>query len=88
MSPEEDELLEARVRLSGMTKQDYIIHRLQEKEIVVVGNPRVYKALRNQMEQIYVELQRIEAGQLMDDDLLEVIKLVAVTLNGMKEEMQ
>jgi hypothetical protein len=88
MSPEEDELLEARVRLSGMTKQDYIIHRLQEKEIVVVGNPRVYKALRNQMEQIYVELQRIEAGQLMDDDLLEVIELVAVTLNGMKEEMQ
>jgi hypothetical protein len=71
-----------------MTKQDYIIHRLQEKEIVVVGNPRVYKALRNQMEQIYVELQRIEAGQLMDDDLLEVIELVAVTLNGMKEEMQ
>jgi hypothetical protein len=88
MSPEEDELLEARVRLSGMTKQDYIIHRLQEKEIVVVGNPRVYKALRNQMEQIYVELQRIEAGRLMDDDLLEVIELVAVTLNGMKEEMQ
>jgi hypothetical protein len=40
------------------------------------------------MEQIYVELQRIEAGQLMDNDLLEVIELVAVTLNGMKEEMQ
>jgi hypothetical protein len=88
MSPEEDELLEARVRLSGMTKQDYIIHRLQEKEIVVVGNPRVYKALKNELAKVLEELQRIEAGQLMDDDLLEVIELVAVTLNGMKEEMQ
>jgi hypothetical protein len=88
MSPEEDELLEAAVRLSGLTKQDYIIRRLQEKEIVVVGNPRVYKALKNELAKVLEELQRIEAGQLMDDDLLEVIELVAVTLNGMKEEMQ
>ena len=42
MSPEEDELLETAVRLSGLTKQDYIIRRLQEKEVVVTGNPRVY----------------------------------------------
>lgn len=81
-------MLEARVRLTGMTKQDYIISRLQEKEIVVIGNPRVYKALRNQMEQIYEELQRIEAGRHMDADLLEVISMVAVTLNGMKEEVE
>ena len=32
VSPEEDEQLEAAVRLSGLTKQDYIIRRLQEKE--------------------------------------------------------
>lgn len=42
MSPEEDELLETAVRLSGLTKQDYIIRRLQEKEVTVTGNPRVY----------------------------------------------
>jgi uncharacterized protein (DUF1778 family) len=88
VSPEEDEQIEAAVRLSGLTKQDYIIRRLQEKEIVVVGNPRVYKALKNELAKVLEELQRIEAGQLMDDDLLEVIELVAVTLNGMKEEMQ
>ena len=46
VSPEEDEQLEIAVRLSGLTKQDYIVRRLQEKEIVVVGNPRVYKALK------------------------------------------
>jgi uncharacterized protein (DUF1778 family) len=88
VSPEEDEQIEAAVRLSGLTKQDYIIRRLQGKEIVVVGNPRVYKALKNELAKVLEELQRIEAGQLMDDDLLEVIELVAVTLNGMKEEMQ
>ena len=60
VSPEEDELIETLVRLSGLTKQEYIVRRLQEKEIVVVGNPRVYKALRNQMAEIYEELKRLE----------------------------
>ena len=43
MSPEEDEVLEAKVKLSGLTKQEYIIRRLTDREITVVGNPRVYK---------------------------------------------
>ena len=87
VSPEEDELLETKVRLSGLTKQDYIISRLLEKEITVVGNPRVYKALRNQMESIYEELQRIAAGETVDDELLETLQLVAITLNEMKEDI-
>ena len=52
VSPEEDEQLEMAVRLSGLTKQDYIVRRLQEKEIVVVGNPRVYKALKNELAKV------------------------------------
>lgn len=87
VSPEEDELLETKVRLSGLTKQDYIISRLLEKEITVVGNPRVYKALRNQMESIYEELRRIAAGETVDDELLETLQLVAITLNEMKEDI-
>lgn len=86
MSPQEDEQLETAVRLSGLTKQDYIIRRLQNRDIVVVGNPRVYKALRNQLTATFTELQRIASGNSVDDELLETIKLIAVTMNGMKEE--
>ena len=64
MSPEEDEVLEAKVKLSGLTKQEYIIRRLTDREITVVGNPRVYKALRDQMKLIYQELQRLTGGTL------------------------
>ena len=31
MSPEEDEVLEAKVKLSGLTKQEYIIRRLTDR---------------------------------------------------------
>ena len=84
MSPEEDELLEAKVKLSGMTKQDYILNRLADKEIAVVGNPRVFKALKNQMGLILEELKRIEAAGEVTDEMLELIELITVTLGGMK----
>jgi len=86
ISPEEDEQLEKAVALSGLTKQDYIIKRLQNKEIVVVGNPRVYKALRNQLAAVLEELQRIGCGARVDDDLMDMIRLITVTMDGMKEE--
>ena len=87
MSPEENALLDAAVRLSGLTKQDYIIDRLLHREIVVQGNPRVYKALRDQMQQIYAKLCELTDGwDRMDEDEIELLKLVADTLGGMKEE--
>ena len=88
MSPEEDALLDAKVRLSGLTKQEYIIRRLTDREITVVGNPRVYKALRGQMELIYQELQRLAVDEEIPPDLLETIQMVALTLNGLKEECE
>lgn len=35
VSPEESEDLNMRVRLSGLTKQDYIVKRLSERDIIV-----------------------------------------------------
>ena len=86
VSPEEDEQLEIAVRLSGLTKQDYIVRRLQEKEIVVVGNPRVYKALKNELEKVLEQLERIEAGAGVSRDLLDTIELITKTMPGMKDE--
>ena len=86
VSPEEDSLIETAVRLSGLTKQDYITRRLTDREVVVQGNPRVFKALRNQLAAVLDELRRIEAGAGVDDDLLDVIGMIAAIMNGMKEE--
>jgi len=86
ISPEEDEHLEIAVAMSGLTKQDYIIRRLQNRNIVVVGNPRVYKALRNQLSVVHEDLKRIAVGEQISADLLETINLITATMNGMKEE--
>lgn len=86
MSPEEREDLDTRVRLSGLTKQEYMVRRLLEREIVVQPNTRVFKALRNRMTDILTELRRIENGANVDDELLATIKTVAETYNGLEEK--
>ena len=86
VSPEENEQLERCVRLSGLTKQDYILHRLENRSVVVQGNPRVFKALRGELGAVAAELRRIEAGAGVDDELIDTIKLLAEIMNGMKEE--
>ena len=86
VSPEENKQIDAAVRLSGLTKQDYITRRLLCREIVVQGNPRVYKALRNELNSVLEELKRIEAGQSIDGELLETIRLISTTLDGMRED--
>ena len=90
VSPEEWEHFETVVKLSGLSKQDYLINRISERDIVVKGNPRVYKALRDKLSDVLVELKRIDGLDMdkIDEDLLEVIKLITVTLQGLKEECQ
>ncbi len=86
VSSEEDEQIETAVRLSGLTKQDYITRRLMCREVVVQGNPRVYKALRNEFSAVLVELQRIEAGGGVDGELLDTIRLIVAIMDGMRED--
>lgn len=86
VSPEEDAQIETAVRLSGLTKQDYITRRLLCREVVVQGNPRVYKALRNELATVLAELQRIEAGAGVDEELMDNIELIAAIMDGMRED--
>ena len=86
VSPEEDAQIETFVSLSGLTKQDYITRRLTCRDVVVQGNPRVYKALKTEFATVLAELKRIEAGKGVDDELLSVIELISIILGGLKGE--
>ena len=86
VSPEESEQLNAAVALSGLPKQEYCYRRCMGRDIVVQGNPRVYKALRNQLAAVLEELRRIETAGELRDELLNNIELITKTMEGMKEE--
>ena len=51
-----------------------------------MGNPRVYKALRDELRAVLTELQRINSGECVGDEMIDTIQLINATLNGMKNE--
>lgn len=55
-----------------------------ERPITVNGNPRVYKALRDELAEVLEQLRKIEAGNQVDADLLAVISMIATVMDGMK----
>ena len=86
VSPEENERINKAVALSGLPKQEYCYRRCLNQDVVVQGNPRVYKALRNELAAVLAELQRIEAGAGVDEELMDNIELIAAIMDGMRED--
>ena len=84
VSPEEQEEINRAVSLSGLTKQEYCYLKCMNRDIVVQPNPRVYKALKVQMEELTNELKRFEQGKDIPPELLDTINLITVTMSGLK----
>ena len=84
ISPEENVELDTLVALSGMTKQDYCINRMLQRDVVVTGNPRVHKALKNQMEQLCQEFQRLCNVNDVRAEALYVLEYLAKIYEGLK----
>ena len=70
VSPEENERINKAVALSGLPKQEYCYRRCLNQDVVVQGNPRVYKALKLELAAVLTELKRIEAGNSVDEELM------------------
>ena len=86
VTPEENQLIDTLATLSGMTKQDYIIHRLTNRDVVITGNPRVHKALKRQMEQLILKFQQLTSATELDPETTAVLEYLAHIYEGMKTE--
>lgn len=83
VSPEEGSLIDSLVRISGLTKQEYLVRRVTQKDIVVQANPRVYKALKVQMESIRDEMSRLAAVSEVTDEVWDLLTTIVRICNGM-----
>lgn len=87
VSPEENELINIAASLSRLTVQEYITMRLINRSVVISGDHRIYKVLLDHMEKIYWQLRRIEAGNMVDDELLTAIYMLSEIIDGMREDV-
>ena len=86
VSPEEIASINSLVKLSGLTKQEYLAQRVMQKDVIVQGNPKVYKALKTQMEQIYTELLRLSSSSEVSDEFIALLAVVAKICDEMKRK--
>ena len=85
VSDEEAELLNRLVDISGLTKQDYLIKKTTDHKVVVKGSIRVFGALKAQLTFVYEELKRLDKVTPKNDELMELIKVISMSLLKIEE---
>lgn len=88
VSPEESKQIDFAVSLSGMLKQDYYVAKALNRDITVMGNCRVHRAVYDRLGELIAELKRIESGRYIDQELMDNIKFLATVVDSlyMKDE--
>lgn len=86
MSPEEAGLLNSLVKVSGLNKQDYLINKALQRDVIVNGNPRVYIGLKKELIALYNEFQRLNDCSQITDEQLILLNQIMKILNEMRLE--
>ena len=86
MSPQEAEELNAKVSLSGLSKQDYLIKSCLGEELHIVCGRKVAREMQMYLEAILEELQNMETTEEMDEELLTPLKHILEILNAEEDE--
>lgn len=86
MSPEEAGLLNRLVKVSGLNKQNYLINRALQRDVIVNGNPRVFIGLKKELIALYNELQRLNNCSQISDEQFILFNQIVKILNEMRFE--
>lgn len=89
LSPEEAAELNRLVRLSGYTKREYVADRCLQRDIIVKGNPRVFRALKEEMAEIIRRLEELpDEKKTADPEFWVTIQMVAEIMAGLNKPME
>ncbi len=83
VTPEENDLVNLLAKTANMTKQEYIMSKLTDTTIVVQPSTRTFKALKDAIAKVYVELSRIRRAGDMSEALTEKIEVLANMLQDL-----
>lgn len=76
MSPEEKSLLEEKIALSGLNKQDYMIQMSLNHRVEVFGNIRVFDELKEKLRVLEEYFENVDLDCDMDENKLELLAYI------------
>jgi hypothetical protein len=84
VSPEEKQLLENRIALSGLSKADFFIQSCLHQKVVTYGNVKTFGEIKRWLKVIDRHLQEIEKAEELDVEVLESLRTILEMLNGLE----
>ena len=82
VSPEEKQMIEERVKLSGMAKGEYFIQSCMYQKISVLGNIRTFDAIKESVSKLDRKLMELQSVEELDEVTLESLRMVLELLDG------
>lgn len=86
VTPEEKKLLDNRIEISGMQRQDYFIKSCLYQKIITYGNIRTFDVMRKKVVEINKHLNLISKSEELDLEVLESLRMILEMLDGLREE--
>lgn len=86
MTPEEKKLLDNRIELSGMQRQDFFIQSCLYQKIITYGNIRTFDVIRKKVVEINKHLSSVSKSEEIDFEVLESLRMILEMLDGLVEE--
>ena len=86
VTPEEKKLLDNRIEISGMQRQDYFIKSCLYQKIITYGNIRTFDVMRKKVVEINKHLNLISKSEELDLEILESLRMILEMLDGLVEE--
>lgn len=86
MTLEEKKLLDNRIELSGIQRQDFFIQSCLHQKIITYGNIRTFDAIRMKIVEIKKHLNSISKSEELDLEVLESLRMILEMLDGLEEE--
>lgn len=90
ISPEEYEVLQRKIKMSGLTKQDYMIHCMENQNIKICGSSYVYRSLKNELNhfiELFQNMQQLDDLPLDELEILEYMLNIIINMRNKKEAL-
>lgn len=86
VTPEEKQLIDERIALSGLARAEFFINSCMHQKIVTFGNVRTFGEMKRKIIGIDRHLQQIEKSEELNLEVLESLRMILEMLDGLERE--
>ena len=86
VTPEEKQLLDDRIALSGLARADFFIQSCLHQKVVTFGNVKTVDVMRKKLAVVNKHLQEVSKSEELDLEVLESLRMILELFDGLERE--